>query len=71
MIWAFDVRPEAVAAGGMPFPRRYFAAARAHGVLLRPIGNTVYLMPPYVLSEADNEHLARGTVAALDAALAP
>jgi adenosylmethionine-8-amino-7-oxononanoate aminotransferase len=71
MIWAFDVRVPEAAAGSPPFSRRYFAAARARGVLLRPIGNTVYLMPPYVLSEADCEHLARGTIAALDAALAP
>jgi adenosylmethionine-8-amino-7-oxononanoate aminotransferase len=77
MIWAFDVRADALAqaarapaAAGQPFSRRFFSAARAHGVLLRPIGNTVYLMPPYVLTEADNEHLARGTLAALDAALA-
>jgi adenosylmethionine-8-amino-7-oxononanoate aminotransferase len=77
MIWAFDVRAEAIARAGqapgnagMPFSRRFFSAARTHGVLLRPIGNTVYLMPPYVLSESDNEHLARGTFAALDAALA-
>ena len=77
MIWAFDVRADALAdaansagAAGQPFSRRFFSAARAHGVLLRPIGNTVYLMPPYVLSEADNAHLARATFAALDAALA-
>jgi adenosylmethionine-8-amino-7-oxononanoate aminotransferase len=69
MIWAFDVRPEALAGVRGPFARRYFAAARARGVLLRPIGNTVYLMPPYVLSAADAEHLARGTIGALDAAL--
>jgi len=75
MIWAFDVRAEAIPvdrgdAPSTPFSRRYFSAARDHGVLLRPIGRTVYLMPPYILSEAENEHLARGTLAALDAALA-
>jgi adenosylmethionine-8-amino-7-oxononanoate aminotransferase len=74
MIWAFDVRAEfadAAARAGppAPFSRRYFCAARERGVLLRPIGRTVYLMPPYVLSEAENEHLARGAIAALDAAL--
>ena len=74
MIWAFDVREDALAAtqaAGAPFARRYFAAARAQGVLLRPIGRTVYLMPPYVLSEQENEHLAAGAMAALDAALGP
>jgi adenosylmethionine-8-amino-7-oxononanoate aminotransferase len=76
MIWAFDVHPEVIAhaarlpaGSSAPFARRFFSAARAHGVLLRPIGNTVYLMPPYVLSEADNRHLAQGTLAALDEAL--
>lgn len=76
MIWAFDVHLDALhraASGGNaePFARRYFAAARAQGALLRPIGNTVYLMPPYVLDEADNAHLARVTRDALDVALAP
>ena len=72
MIWAFDVRLHALAGdsvrgGGIPFARRYFSAARERGVLLRPIGNTVYLMPPYVLSEDDAAHLAQGALGALDA----
>jgi len=76
MIWAFDVRRQALEqarSGGNhePFARRYFAAARALGALLRPIGSTVYLMPPYVLDQSENEHLARVTRAALDLALAP
>lgn len=75
MIWAFDVRPEADRApkdGAAPatFAQRYFLAARARGALLRPIGRTVYLMPPYVLTDAESEHLARATIGALDAVLA-
>jgi len=76
MIWAFDVREatlanaDAAGAQAAAFARRYFAAARELGVLLRPIGRTVYLMPPYILSEAEMEHLARGAIGALDAALA-
>jgi adenosylmethionine-8-amino-7-oxononanoate aminotransferase len=70
MIWAFDVRAGADApVPPVPFARRYFAAARKHGALLRPIGRTVYLMPPYVLTEQDNAHLARAAIAALDEAL--
>ncbi len=76
MIWAFDVREEVEsplrAAGGSnptSFSQRYFLAARERGVLLRPIGRTVYLMPPYVLSTRENEHLARVTIEALDVAL--
>lgn len=74
MIWAFDVRAEAEPAlpeGSLSFAQRYFAAARARGALLRPIGRTVYLMPPYVLTDEDCAHLARAALGALDAALAP
>jgi len=39
-------------------------------VLLRPIGHTVYLMPPYILSQDEMQHLVRGAAGALDAALA-
>jgi len=46
MIWAFDV------AGAHPcFARRFAQSALEQGVLLRPIGNTVYCMPPYVVGE--------------------
>jgi adenosylmethionine---8-amino-7-oxononanoate aminotransferase len=43
MIWAFDV---ADAAPG--FAARFHQAALAQGVFIRPIGNTVYVMPPYI-----------------------
>jgi adenosylmethionine-8-amino-7-oxononanoate aminotransferase len=39
--------------------------------LLRPLGNTVYFMPPYILEEEHMELLVGGTLAALDAALRP
>ena len=42
---------------------------RARGVLLRPIGNTVYLMPPYVLDDATIDWLASRTMAAFDATM--
>ncbi len=57
MIWAFDAQvddPQLVAT----FSRRFFASALKHELLLRPIGSTVYLMPPYVLSDADTSLLA-------------
>ncbi|BAL24705.1 adenosylmethionine--8-amino-7-oxononanoate transaminase [Azoarcus sp. KH32C] len=65
MIAAFDVdtpKPD--------FSRRFFSAALDHGVLLRPIGNTVYFMPPYVLDDALIAHLVDGAGAALDEVLA-
>jgi len=48
MIWACDVViDDAVEA--THFSRKFFTAALEHELLLRPIGRTVYLMPPYVL----------------------
>ncbi len=65
MILAFDV-----VGAGPDFARRFFSAGLDHGVLLRPIGNTVYFMPPYVVDEQLLRHLVDGAAAALDAALA-
>ncbi|MBR6001034.1 MAG: adenosylmethionine--8-amino-7-oxononanoate transaminase [Oxalobacter sp.] len=56
MLWAFDVgmlEEEVVT-----FPRRFFQVALRHEVLMRPIGNTVYLMPPYVTTEKEAAWLA-------------
>jgi adenosylmethionine-8-amino-7-oxononanoate aminotransferase len=61
MIWAFDV---ADATPG--FSSRFHQAALAQGVFIRPIGATVYVMPPYVTS-ADE---MRGLVDALLVCLA-
>jgi len=47
MIWAFEV-----ADAGPQFAARAFALALDRGVLLRPIGDTVYFMPPYVVDDA-------------------
>ncbi len=57
MMWAFDAQvddPQLAAT----FSRRFFASALKHELLLRPIGTTVYVMPPYVLSDADTRLLA-------------
>ncbi|ACB35895.1 adenosylmethionine-8-amino-7-oxononanoate aminotransferase [Leptothrix cholodnii SP-6] len=64
MIWAFDVR-EAFA--GNRFPDRFHLAGRAHELLIRPIGRTVYLMPPYVFDEPLARWLAQRLIATLDA----
>jgi adenosylmethionine---8-amino-7-oxononanoate aminotransferase len=62
MICAFDVTPE-VTDG---FSRRFFAAALQQGVLLRPIGTTVYWMPPYVVSDEEIALLGDATLAVLE-----
>jgi adenosylmethionine-8-amino-7-oxononanoate aminotransferase len=69
MIWAFDaiVDDETQAAS---FSRRFHEAALKHDLLLRPIGTTVYLMPPYVLSDDELTHLANGTLASFNEVMA-
>jgi adenosylmethionine-8-amino-7-oxononanoate aminotransferase len=60
MIWAFDAI-EADPARADTFSRRFFAAALENELLLRPIGTTVYLMPPYVLDDDESALLAART----------
>jgi adenosylmethionine---8-amino-7-oxononanoate aminotransferase len=62
MIWAFDI-----ATGQSGFARRFHTAALQQGLLLRPIGQTLYFMPPYVIDEEASRWLVSGTLAALDA----
>ena len=57
MIWAFDAQVKDPSQAAT-FSRRFFSTALAHELLVRPIGTTVYLMPPYVLSEAETQLLA-------------
>ncbi|HEX5805162.1 MAG TPA: aminotransferase class III-fold pyridoxal phosphate-dependent enzyme, partial [Macromonas sp.] len=63
MIWAFDVK-EPLA--GPRFAERFHLAARGHELMIRPIGRTVYLMPPYVLDDALCTWLAERVNATLD-----
>jgi adenosylmethionine-8-amino-7-oxononanoate aminotransferase len=65
MIAAFDVTTDAPY-----FSRKFYRAALDNSVLLRPIGNTVYLMPPYIVSDEEIIHLGRACALALDTALA-
>ncbi|TVT74130.1 MAG: adenosylmethionine--8-amino-7-oxononanoate transaminase [Denitromonas halophila] len=60
MIVAFDVDT-----ASRDFSQRFFAAGLDQGVLLRPIGNTVYFMPPYIVEADDIAHLVGGAAAAL------
>ena len=57
MIWAFDAQVDDLQLAAT-FSRRFFASALKHELLLRPIGTTVYVMPPFILSDADNALLA-------------
>jgi adenosylmethionine-8-amino-7-oxononanoate aminotransferase len=69
MIWAFDaVEPDAARAA--TFSRRFFAKALESELLLRPIGRTVYLMPPYILSDEENDGLADRTRSVFESVIA-
>ena len=61
MIWAFEVE-----SAGDDIGRRIHLAALELELLLRPIGRTVYVMPPYVISDEEQEILANGLLGALD-----
>jgi len=62
MIWAFEVET-----ADPSFARRFFAQALERELLLRPLGRTVYFMPPYVIADDEIELLAARTEAILDA----
>ena len=64
MILALDV------VGAQPgFAQRCYAEALKQGLLLRPIGNTVYLMPPYSISREEVDHMLTATHKAIGLAL--
>lgn len=65
MIWAWDV-----ANAPADFSRRVYRVALDNQLLLRPIGNTVYLMPPYLLSDGDIDALADSVIAVMSEELA-
>ncbi|MDO9226438.1 MAG: adenosylmethionine--8-amino-7-oxononanoate transaminase [Pseudomonadota bacterium] len=60
MIWAFDVVDAAP-----DFSDDFHRRALARGVFIRPIGHSVYFMPPYVIEEAEMRLLAETTLACL------
>ena len=63
MILAWDVTTDRV-----DFARWCFAEALANGVLLRPIGNTVYAMPPYIVTAEEMDTVASCMSGILDRA---
>jgi adenosylmethionine-8-amino-7-oxononanoate aminotransferase len=65
MIWAFDAID-----APKDFSRRFFASATEHELLMRPIGATVYMMPPYILSDEEIDGLAANTLAVFNQVMA-
>jgi adenosylmethionine-8-amino-7-oxononanoate aminotransferase len=61
MVLAFDVIDP-----GERFAERFHLAARKQELLIRPIGSTVYLMPPYLIDTPTAQWLADALRATLD-----
>lgn len=61
MIWAFEVKTKNPAFAG-----NFFQAALKQELSLRPLGNTVYFMPPYIIDEPQMDLLVAGTLRVLD-----
>ena len=65
MIWAFDAID-----APKDFSRCFFAIATEHELLMRPIGSTVYMMPPYILDDEEIDGLAANTLAVFNKVMA-
>ena len=61
MIWAFEA-----ASPHRDFAQRCFSLALEHELLLRPMGNTVYFMPPYIITEQEIDLLVERTLKIID-----
>ena len=69
MILAFDVKHSNLKNANI-FPREMFSASLKEGVLIRPIGNTIYVMPPYILSTEETLQMGDAVQRALEQVLA-
>ena len=69
MILAFDIKPAALK-NSTTFSRDMFSASMAEGILIRPIGNTIYVMPPYILSSEEAIQMGDSVQRALNRVLA-
>ena len=57
MILAFDVK---ASVAPKDFAKEFFKTALSKELLVRPIGRTVYIMPPYTLSQEELNSLSQG-----------
>ena len=69
MILAFDLKKESIK-NISSFPREMFSKGLEEGVLIRPISNTIYVMPPYILSTEETMQMGQAIKRALEKALA-
>ncbi|MEE9331126.1 MAG: adenosylmethionine--8-amino-7-oxononanoate transaminase [Methylophilaceae bacterium] len=64
MIFAFDVETDNAA-----FLNVFYQQALQQGLLLRPIGNTIYFMPPYVINETEIDFMIQTTKLSIEQSL--
>jgi len=57
MIWAFEVDTNMD-----QFSQKFFQAGLKQRLMLRPLGKTVYFMPPYIITEEEIDLLVSGTL---------
>jgi adenosylmethionine-8-amino-7-oxononanoate aminotransferase len=69
MILAFDIKKECLK-NPTTFPRQMFSECIKEGLLIRPIANTIYVMPPYILSTEEAARMGKAVARALDKVLA-
>ena len=69
MILAFDVKSDYLKNSKM-FAKEMFSHSLDQSILIRPIGNTIYVMPPYILSFAETMELGSAVQRALEKTLA-
>ena len=69
MILAFDIQ-KSYLKNAIAFPREMFAKSLEEGILIRPIGNTIYVMPPYILSTEETLQMGKSVQRALEKVLA-
>jgi len=64
MIAAFEVETD-----NAGFANAFYQQALAQGLLLRPIGNTVYYMPPYIISTSEIDLMVNATQLSIEKSL--
>ena len=69
MILAFDIKKECLK-NPITFPRQMFSECIHEGLLIRPIANTIYVMPPYILTTEEAAQMGKAVARALDKVLA-
>ena len=62
MIWAFDVQTD-----HPQFSSACYGQALQQGLLIRPIGHTIYFMPPYTITDAEMDFMVAATINTLNA----